>query len=426
MLIAHTKKTLPNSASCDFTPRLYLALYIVLAFIAPSHGSDDMQYYVNYGIELDTKKRIAKVEINLGKHAEFIESIRLKIDTKYHTNFHGTGDIKEEKNTVMWKPDKTGGSLYFSVIIDHRRESGHYDALFNSDWAIFRGDDIIPPARVVMKGDTRSKSQLAFKLPKDWSIVTPYRQNKLGAYKIENPNRHFDRPTGWMLAGKIGVKRESIAGVNVTVAAPKGQQVRRMDILAHLNWNLAELIKVFPNFPKHLLIVSANDPMWRGALSGPSSLYMHADRPLISEDGTSPLIHEIIHVAMSARSAPESDWLIEGIAEYYSLEIMLRSKTITQSRYNRSLKTLADKGQKTTKLNVKHSHGAVTAKAVTVIHQLDKELQHKTKEKYSLDDVAIKLVSTPGKVTLERINTIIDELSPSKLDWSTDVEQLIQ
>ena len=42
-----------------------------------------------------------------------------------------------------------------------------------------------------------------------------------------------------------------------------------------------------------LLIVSAGDPMWRGGLSGPSSMFLHSDRPLISENRTSTLLHEL-------------------------------------------------------------------------------------------------------------------------------------
>ena len=32
-------------------------------------------------------------------------------------------------------------------------------------------------------------------------------------------------------------------------------------------------------------MVGANDPMWRGGLSAPRSLYLHSGRPLIESDG---------------------------------------------------------------------------------------------------------------------------------------------
>jgi hypothetical protein len=60
--------------------------------------------------------------------------------------------------------------------------------------------------------------------------------------------------------------------------------------------------------------------MWRGGLPGPASLYLHADRPLISGNSTSTLLHELVHVAQSYRAAKDEDWIVEGIAEYDTLE----------------------------------------------------------------------------------------------------------
>ena len=57
-------------------------------------------------------------------------------------------------------------------------------------------------------------------------------------------------------------------------------------LLAFLRWNLPALVDIFPDFPERVLVVSAGDPMWRGGLSGPGSLYIHAERPLISGNGT--------------------------------------------------------------------------------------------------------------------------------------------
>ena len=50
-------------------------------------------------------------------------------------------------------------------------------------------------------------------------------------------------------------------------------------------------------------VVGAADPMWRGGLSASNSLFLHADRPLISENGTSTLVHELTHVITRVRGA---------------------------------------------------------------------------------------------------------------------------
>ena len=339
----------------------------------------------------------------------------LQIDPEYHTDVKGSGSIEKQGSYVLWKPNPAGGTLSFNARIDHRRKSGTYDAFFFDDWVVFRGDDLVPPVRVGMKYGTKARAKLHFDLPKGWSIVTPYPRYSSGTYKVDHPHRLFDRPTGWMVAGSIGVKREQIHGIKVIVAGPKGQSVRRMDILALLNWNLPTLLDIFSTFPERILIVSAGDPMWRGALSGPDSLYVHAERPLISEDGTSPLIHEMVHVAMAARSGARSDWLVEGLAEYYSLEIMRRSGTITPQRYEKAHEQLAEYGQKASTLEVERSHGPITAKAVGVLRALDNEIREKTNNNASLDNVVKLLAAQRGEITLDRVRKVAEQVAGTPL-----------
>ncbi len=409
------KVRLPFWAACWVSTLLLVSLAIApLAVNATTRSS----YHVEYNVALDPKTSSASVRIDLSKRAQYVRWIRFKVDPEVHSGFKGSGNIQQADNTVLWEPRGKKGWLTFNAKINYQRKSGRFDALISEDWALFRGDDIVPPARIDMKDGTQAKAKLRFQLPEDWSVVTPYARYTSGAYKIDHTHRLFDRPTGWMLAGKVGIKRDTIEGVYVTVAAPKGQGVRRMDILALLNWNLGPLLEVFPDFPSRLLIVSAGDPMWRGALSGPGSLYVHADRPLISEDGTSPLLHELVHVAMSARSAPGADWLIEGIAEYYSLEFMRRSGTITEKRYKKSHQQLAKRGESVVRLDVERSNGDVTAKAVSIIKMLDEELRSKTNDKMNVDDIVRELANHSGNVTVDLVRSIAKRITGVELDWN--------
>jgi len=128
------------------------------------------------------------------------------------------------------------------------------------DWAIFRGDDLFPPARTEQHDDAEADATLQVHLPAGWSFVVPYRELKDNVYEIEHEHRSFDRPTGWMAAGHLGVRRERIAGVQVIVAGPMNQGVRRLDILALLNWNLPRVRRLVPDMPRRVLVVSAGDP----------------------------------------------------------------------------------------------------------------------------------------------------------------------
>ena len=118
-------------------------------------------------------------------------------------------------------------------------------------------------------------------------------------------------------------------------------------MLAMLAWHLPELARLVPSMPERLTIVSAGEPMWRGGLSGPTSIYIHADRPLISENGTSTLLHEVVHTVIPIDSHTGYDWVVEGLAEYYSLEMMRRSGTLSERRFQSALSQLEDWGHST-------------------------------------------------------------------------------
>ena len=193
-----------------------------------------------------------------------------------------------------------------------------------------------------------------------------------------------------MALGRIGVLREKIAGSSVAVAGPFRQKLRRQDILALLRWTLPSLRSVLGALPERLLVAGAGDPMWRGGLSGPASVFVHAERPLITPDGTSPILHELFHAATGARSIVDGDWVTEGLAELYSVELLMRSRTISKPRYERVLRSIAARGAGA-KLLGHGSRGASTARAVTLLRELDAELRARSEQQKTLDDVVAEL-----------------------------------
>ena len=122
-------------------------------------------------------------------------------------------------------------------------------------------------------------------------------------------------------------RTDVIDGVAISVSAPRGIRMQRIGTLAVLRWTLPQLLPRFRDHaPKQVSIVSAGPPMWLGALSAPNSIFVHADRPLISGNGTSTIVHEMVHVLLRDLSIHrEHDWITEGLAEYLSLWAMWRS-----------------------------------------------------------------------------------------------------
>lgn len=370
-----------------------LATLFGLVAAAPSGAApaSAREYRVVYTAWIKAGNPVATVRIRIASHPEWIRWMRLRVDPSRHRDFKASGRLEPGDGEVTWTPPREDAWLQYRVQLESQRDVGRYDGRVTESWALFRADDLVPPVHLDMEDGTRAKAKLALELPEGWSVATPFARYVSGRFKIDNPDRLFDRPTGWIVAGRIGVRREQIAGTRVAVAGPIGQGVRRLDTLAFFRFTLPTLQQILLDLPERILVVSAGDPMWRGALSGPGSLFVHAERPLISENATSTFIHELVHVAMRARGAEDADWIVEGLAEYYSLEVLRRSGAISERRYLKAHARLAEWAKEAGTLAVPRSSGAVTAKAVGVLRTLDEEIRSRTGRVASLDDVVRSL-----------------------------------
>ncbi|HWK75954.1 MAG TPA: hypothetical protein VNQ81_16880 [Povalibacter sp.] len=384
-----------------------------LAFLAPA-SAEAATYEARYRAQVLPEAGKVHVELKL-TGTKLPSKIVLRIDPHRHLSFASTDPFEVKDSQVTWRPRGKFSRLSYDFVVNHERSPGRYDSLMTKDWALFRGDKLVPRATVTSVKGLEARTTLEFVLPETWTAITPYAPASNGALPIDDPKRRFDRPTGWMLVGKLGNRGERIAGIQTIVAAPAGDSVRRQDMLSFLNWNLPQLANVFATFPKRLLIVSAGDPMWRGGLSGPGSLFLHADRPLISENRTSTLLHELVHVAMGIRGDHESDWIVEGFAEFYSIETLRRSGGISKQRYEEAMQRLGDWGKRTPDLFAKRSSGAQTARAVVVLKEADQEIRKLTQGRASLDDVAGELAKRRGEVSLELLQSIAKQVAGKPL-----------
>jgi hypothetical protein len=368
---------------------------------------------VEYEVRLLPTEGVARVAIHLTDVSNHVGTITFSIDRERQREFQGDGviTVSAEGDRVAWRPHDGGGTLRYVVRINHLRDEKSYDARFAPDWAIFRGDDLVPPARLRAEKGSHSRAHLALRLPKGWRAVLPYPRTGDSVFEIAHPHRRFDRPTGWIALGRLGVLRERVAGTHLAVAGPTDQRVRRLDLLALLRWTLPTLREIAGGLPERLLVVSAGDPMWRGGLSGPNSVFVHASLPLISRDGTSPLLHELMHATLGISPGPGGDWIVEGLAESYSLELLVRSRTLSKKRYQKVLGQLAVRGREAPRLEVERSTGATTARAVTVLHALDREIRDGSKGARSLDDVVRILFQQNGEVTTQRLRQMAEDLS---------------
>jgi hypothetical protein len=390
----------------------------VLALALPARAADPpvLSYRIAYDVRVVPTERTAHVELRLDDPSYAVRVVRFEIDPARHQEFAGDGPIETSGDTVAWRPRRGGAALRWRFRIDHLRDERSYDARCAKSWAIFRGEDMVPTSTVRAEQGSSSRATLRLRLPNGWATATPFERDG-DVFRIDQPHRRFDRPSGWIAVGNLGVMREHVAGAQVSVAAPRGHGFRRLDTLALLRWTLPELREIVGQLPPRLLVVGAGDPMWRGGLSGPASLFLHARRPLIADDGTSPVVHELVHAVLRLRSGGDADWVVEGLAELYSLELLRRSGTIGKRRYEKSLARLSALAKDAGPLRTDRSTGATTAAAVVALRALDAELREASAGARSLDDVVRALhAGGPATITTDGFRAVAERVAGRPLE----------
>ncbi len=383
-----------------------MALFLSI-FIPVAHSAAESIYDVRYEVELKPGEDFAHVRIAVSGDA-LPSQLTLHLNPERHSKIAGDS-VTLDGDKAIWKPGKDHSEIEYRFKIDEKKSSGNYDSLMTEKWTILRSDKLIPPISARAPKSLQSRATLQVNTPENWNTLAPYAKDDNGNFQLKDPGRRFIRPKGWMISGRIGSRQDIIDGTDTVIAGPLGIGLRRQDTLAFLGWTLPELKKVFPEFPNKLLIVMADDPMWRGGLSGTRSLFMHADRPLISGNRTSSMLHELVHVGTGIRGDQESDWIVEGIAEYYSLETLRRTGGISERRYQEALEELAEWGEESPNLLVKRSSGPITARATVVLHQIDQQIQKSSRGKRNLDEVVTALAAERGEITLEKFRKLVEQ-----------------
>ena len=387
-----------------------------LALSAPVWAAKKVD--LDYHVRLLPQSDQAEVRLTLAK-GEAVRSLDFDLgDGSHYSDFKADGQwqLSPGKHARgLWRPSGDKPSLTYRVSISHGRKSGSFDTCMTPTWALLRGDDLVPPARLDQQDGVELVSRLQFELPNGWqSVETSWPRIGKNTFRIDNPSRLFDRPTGWMLAGHLGSRRTRLGETEVTVASPQGQGMRRMDVLTLLTFVWPQVQAVYPRHPKKLLIVGANDPIWRGSLGAHESIYMNTRLPLVSESGSSALVRELAQVFGRINDEHRSDWISEGFAEYYAIELVRRAGGMSDERYQALQAKLTRDSQKVTTLRGEQISAAQLAKAVIVLQELDREIRLKTRNKRSLDDVlrgAMHLGAVSTKEFVQLAESVLGETS---------------
>jgi hypothetical protein len=373
---------------------------------------------LDYHVRLLPQSDQAEVRLTLAQGSA-VRSLDFDLgDGSHYSDFKADGQWQlapGQQVRGVWRPSADKASLTYRVRISHGRKNGSFDTRMTPTWALMRGDDLVPSAKLDQQDGIELVSRLEFELPDGWkSVETAWPRIGKNKFRIDNVSRLFDRPTGWMLAGHLGSRRTRLGETEVTVASPLGQGMRRMDVLTLLTFVWPQVQAVFPRHPSKLLIVGANDPMWRGSLAAHESIYLNTRLPLVSERGTSALMRELAQVFGQINDKRHSDWISEGFAEYYAIELVRRAGGMSDERYESLQRTLAKDSQKVTTLRGEQISPAQLSKAVVLLQELDREIRLKTRNKRSLDDVlrgAMHLESVDTKAFIQLSESVLGESS---------------
>lgn len=398
--------------------QLFLIVFLSLpcALSAPAQAQT---YRMDWHIALVAGDDYAKVALAI-EDGRPVRRVRFRYDPARFRDFEAVGDLEVTEGGVgLWEPASEDASLSYRVKITRERDNKNqelsYDALMTDDWALFRGDRVTPRMRVTTRAGAVGETLLHFELPDGWDVNTGWplhEEGGQGTYRVDDPNRRFDRPTGWIMAGDLGTRRDHLGDTYFSVVAPLGSEADRMGWLALARLVYPEMEQAFETMPAKILMVSADDPLWRGGLSGPNSFYFHSSRRAISENGTSPLLHELVHVITRIRGGRRDDWIAEGLAEYYGIELLYRAGGFSADRKEAILERLEEWGENAPELRVRNSTGPTTARAVVLFQALDEEIADLTDGRASLDAVTRRLMEK-GRVSFADLVAAVEDVTGS-------------
>jgi hypothetical protein len=372
------------------------------------------EYTTQFRVDIRPAEPKALAEIRVVQSGPRLKRLQFRMPQSSFSLLDADGKVTRDGERVTWEVPAKGGSLRYRVVVDHKRNEKGYDALITERWALFRADDVFPRAKSTHQRGARGRGELVLAVPTGWTSVTPYLPDTTGRLRFISPTRSFSRPVGWILAGSVGARMDVIGPTMVRIAAPRGDNVQRVSMLSLVRGVLPILQAELSGLPGYVLIVSAGDPMWRGGLSAPNSIYLHSGRPVIGENGTSTLIHELLHVLAPVPTVADQDWIDEGVAEYLGLVLLRRSGAISPERFDHAIDIFRRQGARVTSMTTRNSRGDVNARAVVVFHDLDLELQRRTAGRADIFELVRRLMAAEQPVDIIRLRAIAMDMAGDK------------
>lgn len=385
-------------------------------------------FSINYRVHVPLADPLTpKIEVQL-RGVDEVTCITSFLEAGRYHHFSGDGKISQLGTDVQWWPMALNAALNYDVTIPHESKKGIFDSYGKKDWVITRTADLFPRKLIQYSKVAKSYTTVTFELPTGWDVVTE--MPKVGDHVFRafpELGDVYDRPTGWLIYGKVHTTVISAKDVKITLAYPEsflrppsGKNPAK-DLLQqkYLDWfqkKITEAVSIYqqvipimttflPKYAKEFLVIMGKNPMWHGGLSGEHSLYIHRGVPNIAKDNTSTLVHEYFHVCSGFNKDPrDAEWFVEGLAEFFSIRMLYEAKFLTQEQYFAGIQTLNSQSEWGTNLTKSHKNIVFYKNAPVVLFTLDEMIRAKFAGEKSLKDVMPLLAEED-----RRINTTIFE-----------------
>ena len=148
----------------------------------------ERHYGLDYRAKFLPAEGVVQMSVKVRQSTALVRSVEFRFDPERYSNFEADGGLEVSGETVQWNPPPRGGALRYSLRLDHRRGQGGFDSRMANNWAVFRGDDLLPPAAMPQR-----------RMPSFLMIVV----------WAAPPTRETERPA--LMAGRIPALNRSVS-----------------------------------------------------------------------------------------------------------------------------------------------------------------------------------------------------------------------
>ncbi|MBI4237393.1 MAG: hypothetical protein HY696_03110 [Deltaproteobacteria bacterium] len=315
-----------------------------------------------------------------------------------------------------WTPARIDGTVRYQIAPNHRRNVKGFDSYRAATWLLTRTSQLFPRKRYLSAHPIRGMSRVTFQLPPDWQVVSAMPALAARRFDALPRGSSIAAPYGWLLMGQLDVVQLTIADVAVTLATPKEPTFDLTPLRETLVRALPRYQRLFGRLPPTLLVIAGPEPMWHGGLSGEDSLYVSQHLPLVSADYTPTLLHELFHVLQGFRkSSVRADWVVEGLAEYYSLHFARALHMITRAEFAKGVAKFDRQATWRANFSTSTDQRVLYNAAPLLLFYFDQLIREHSADQKSLRDV-VHAVATADEISTVGFKQALAKVLPA-LDW---------